>query len=451
MIVAGFGLIACLGMACIAAWKPRLLVYLLWPVIMVYPHRLTYGMLPLNAGFDDLLILCTAVAWFIFGKPNRIGFAGTLLLVFLVIYGCGELTGLLSSGGEMLDSTVRNMLKMTVKVVFGLTVVSAISQPEHAKWMFFFYAAALTTAAVLAMADWAKLPFADWFYVVKSEEQQLLRYRATGPFLGPGSAGTNLALATIMVGYLVVHRFKISTRVVAFSACVVLFGTMIAAGSRSAFVGLVVVAMGILIFSRHRIAVAACMSLAVATFATLPSYRSAVEDMVSRTEAQASAEEGALHGTGRLDNIGNSIRWSGGIATLFFGVGETQFAARGAYAHNGFISFLLCFGLCGFTWLVIWCFRLWKDSRLLLRIDTSSFATAIATATPWWLVCSIVSNMTFDCTLNVFWQYQLIWLGAIVQQLAKIAEATWQDQPSTSFPIQTYSNSQQVSCAFSSL
>ncbi|MEM9368872.1 MAG: O-antigen ligase family protein, partial [Planctomycetota bacterium] len=393
---------------------------LVWPVLMTYPHRLTYGRLPLNAGFDDLFILFTAFAWLVFGQKASAGLALWCLLALSSIVFAAEATGFVLSGGTMGASMLRNLLKWTVKITFGWVMVTSISTKSNASLLIGSYALAMTGAAALALADWARLPGADWFYVLKSEEQEILRYRATGPFMGPGSAGTNLGMATILLGHFVASRVSAWIRLASLGCCVVTFGTMIASGSRSAFFAFGMVALTMILLSRHRLIVIICLALAGAMFMSLPTYRSAVTDMLERTTAQLDTENVESGGTGRQANIIYSMRSSGGPQTLLFGVGETQFAARGAYAHNGYLSWLLSFGLVGLIWLGYWTSQMMLRCRKALATKPDGFVDGFCTAVPWIIVFLVFANLTFDCTLNTFWQFQILFLGAICFQIPSL-------------------------------
>lgn len=409
-------------LAILGVMRPRLLVYLMWPVVLAYPHRLTYGKLPMNAGFDDLFILATAACWFVFGKPKSVGRIGILALLFLGIYVLGEMSGFLLSGGGLVSASLKSILKMSVKVAFCLVIVSSISKTSDARGLFLSFAIGMCMAALVAMADWAKVPWAKWFYVVASEEQEILRFRACGAFISPGAAGYNLGLATILVGHFVVHRGAAVTRALSLGACVLLLGTMIAAGSRTAFVSMAAVMMTMLVLSRHRFLVAGCILLAVVTFAALPSYRAAVNQMISRTTEQSSSEQGLVGGSGRGRAIISALK-SAGPEILFAGMGETQFAARGWYAHNGFVSFFVAFGLIGLTWLLFMFYFIWSDSRRVRMLDQSPFAEAFTDSAPRWILFSCLSCLTSDPTLNVFWQFQLFWMGAMMCGLSRVQEA----------------------------
>ena len=405
------------------------LAYLMWPVILAYPHRLTLGVLPLNAGFDDVYVLAALLCLLIRGVKLRFGWVVGMACAMLGIVILGELTSILLVGGSSfaVSGALKTILKMTVRVALVVVVYSAMEDEKDYSRMLVSYAIGMFLACFIAMADWKDMDWAQWFFVIMTEEEALTRYRAAGSFLTPDGLGINVAIALIIIGQFIVYRSKRTTKIAALLFCVLFLGALIGSGSRTGALSVVVTVLVMIMFWKRRVPVLACFVLAMIVFLSLPTYRAAVYDMLERTTSQSQVEGGILVGSGRLNNMISCFKTDGGPWTLFCGSGLTHFSLRGGYAHNAVVSTLIVRGLFGLVWYVAFFRRIFKQSFFLKRHAPSGVAHNFSVGVLWALMATFVASLTSDPPLNPFWQIGILWIGAM--QAAMMRRYYGQENP----------------------
>ncbi len=404
IVAAGLALIVALGLL-----TRRGVLFVIWPVIFAYPHRLTLGALPWNAGFDDVAILAWFLVLLLKGEIRGLGFLSRMAFILFLVALFSEATGLMINGAGYLAPTIKVVLKRVVLVVFMICLDATLRSERDVKGMFLGWAIGMALACGTALADFYGLEIAKLFYVTMTEEQEILRSRASGSFLTADGTGLALMVGLLLVGQYLTRPHPILLRVGALLLCTLMFGTLLGSGSRTGWLSLGVATLGLLMVSRKRVTVLAAFVLAAFVFLSVPMFQEAVVKRLSRTAAQMAEEGGIWVGSGRLIAIDAQIRQSGGPWTFFCGIGDMHMSVMGWYAHNAYVQTILTFGLVGLAWWVALFARLIRQLRFVTRWAPTPFARDLAAGMLWALVGSAVASMTADTVMNTLWRYNIVW------------------------------------------
>ncbi len=396
------------------------IVYCLLPVIFAYPSRLWYGILPYNAGFDDMLIVFAfATMWLKGYRPQSKWVAKMLMWMFAIIL-VSELTSLGLTHMEVPAIVAKTVLKSVGLLLFGLTMTMTLETEQDVRRAVISLAIGVGLACLIALADHYKIGWARMFYVEVDLEHELLHTRAAGSFLSADGVGITVATIGWIGAAAVIYRSTIISKIAALPWCMLLIAALVASGSRSGMVGVAVVGVLILLFSPgRRLPVLLLFAIPVLIIVAIPEMRSAFQAMLDRTEEQSQA--GSLwNSTGRLENISYSFRYAVGPWTLFCGAGETYYSLRGAYAHNGYVDLLMCYGLAGVIWAGLMISRLIRQAWFLRKNGMSLFSQNMGRAVLLGCVGTAACSMTIGPTMNTFWRYEFVWLAVCMATLVRV-------------------------------
>ena len=396
------------------------LVYIALPAVFAYPHRLNMGLMPMNAGFDDMLVILTFVIMIIKGFRIKGRWMGWMIAILYFIVIGAETTSVGLTGGGMIQTNIKTILKATVILSYGLTLLMTMETEDDVRRIILSLAAAGGLACVIAMADWMGMEWAKMFFVEVDIEHEMMHSRATGSFLSTDGVGITLA----MVGWLgASHLIFRSTLLAKFASllwCMLLIVTLVASASRSGMLGVALSGVAILLFARRRRAMVLMLyAIPVMVIAMVPVLREAFLTMLSRTEAQA-AEGGIWAGTGRSSALWTVVDYSLGPWTAFFGAGETFYGTRGWYAHNGFVDVLLCFGLAGVIWGAFFLNRILRQAFFLMKHGTSFLARNLGIAVLLGLLGTAGTSLATGPPMNTFWRYEIMWVGAVLSVMMRL-------------------------------
>jgi len=390
------------------------LVYLLWPFIFAYPHAVWEGLLPLNAGFDDLFILFVFVLLLLKGRKCVFGWAGKMVWAYFALVVFGEFTGMfLTTGVEMI--ALKTILKTLVTVIFGMTMLMAMETEQDVRRMFLSYMVALGLACVIALADWYGMGWTRYFVILDPEK---VRFRATGSFLSPAGVGMNLSLAFFPAFCLLLYQSRGKTKLLMALWCMLLAVTVVASQSRTGITAIGAVLTVMLLLSRRRLLIVPILVVAAASIWLLPDLREAVLRRWVRTVQQA--RTGSLfEGTGRLAAIRNSMEISAGPWTMLCGSGKSVLVAGGELPHNGYLDVILVHGLAGVAWYIAVTVRMLRQGAFLRRHAGSFFSRSWSTGVNWGILAVLVAALASDPVVNQFMRFALFYLMASLTVLMK--------------------------------
>jgi hypothetical protein len=403
----------------LAVIYPKALVMLIWPVLFCYPHRLTYGLMPMNMGFDDFyIILVFTVIVFRFGI-GRFDFPMKAVLGFYFVFLIADLTGLITNPYPSAAQIVlKSALKTIILVLFTWIMSTTLQTERDLRSYMLFFLLSITMASLLAIADYFAVPGAEWFYVASVEQ---VRYRATGPFISSGGIGNNLVMPIFATISLATLRGRPLLRTLSISSCVIYIGTIMLAISRSGWLGLIVGTLAMALAARRRhITLIAVGVIIVGVVVFFGAYWTAV---IGTTTARYFAG-GKFTGGVRFE-IWRMILKNPYPAMLFFGRG--WYASISAWdwpatPHNVYIDIVYLLGLGGTIFFIYLFTRFFRVSGWLRKNDPDPLLQMFSQGIWLGFIAVLGTGITSDPLFQIFTQYSLFfwlsWIWARQEMLA---------------------------------
>jgi hypothetical protein len=411
-VVLGFGIVV----LCAPKWAAALI----WPVLFCYPQNLFYGLLPWNAGLDDIyILLVTARLSVNLLQPSATPWARrVVVLAFLlaVAEAVSNYTGCLRYPFLWMVAT-RDTLKNGVLVALALGLALDIRQPEDIRRHMKALMAAMSLAFAIVVACYI-YPFylsKYWEYVSPSFEtwfRGTARYRAYGGFMGPSGVGRAVVLLTPMVlAFLFLRPRNRALFALSWVALAAMAGAMLAAKSRMAVLGLGGMFGSMLLVSRFRRYVimlgAVGVIAAIGMIFLFPDVLAALE---KRLTPEAVREGLALRGA-----IWKLVITTPTLAVLFFGEGHAAMMVRlRTLPHSGYLGAVFMRGIGGAIMLTV---LFWSVARWSLRVsryDPDPVARAVGWGGLWGLVGMAFLSLVNDPWIGTSYQPFVYFLAIAV-------------------------------------
>ena len=397
---------------------PKWLALTLWPVIMVYPHAVTYGKMPMNVGIDDLYISLVFVVLTIrLGFP-RFSFPLKAAIIFYFILLISNLTGVLVAPTNITQRVLKESIKSLVFIMFTWTMLISIRDEKDIQLHVMSFIISVTVASLIAVADHFGALFAQLFYIVEEEK---LHFRAYGPFLSPGGIGltTMMPIFISFTGFAIIGKYFYKTLLM-FGAGII--GTaLFVSGSRSGWIGFSLGLLAMFVTTRRRIIlfVAGCLVVVAAVY-FLPA--GAIERVVRINI------ERTLYGIG-AGTAGRLGRWLDYAKHPYLGM---LLCGRGIIAsqalgfdtpHNGYLDIVFLFGLGGIIYFGVIMRRLFRLSRWLAKNDFDPLFSVLGQGIFIGMVGWLGVAVAADPPLNTFWRYSFFFTISLLWSRQEILQA----------------------------
>ncbi|GEM_PF-6606639 len=423
-----------ISLACLVLWisQPRLLALLLWPVVFLYPRAMLQGILPLNAGLDDLFIVALGLRLLFYvhpddpAPPRWFNGAVWVAIALSVMQVASEATGLLEYP-MFSQYTIRTALKCVGYVLFVHCLTRTIRTEQDLRrhlvsLMLTLFLAFLTVVACNFYPDLADI----WQVYRSSADQRAFAEFSQEAMRSWGSLGSPFAIGMVLcvaipVGIgLLIHRHR-STALYA-ATLLMLAGAALAiiiAKSRSAVLGLAVMGGGMVVASRYRIRVLAAVCVLAIIW----------------IGASASVGYDRLEKRFNTDTLRRDLDVRLGIwrtfvenpspAIIAYGEGTYAMWARlGETAHNGFIDALFVWGIGGALTFAIVIWKQFSWSRRVVRYDDSPLARAIAWGALWSILAAAGAGMTGDPWFAPQYRYLAYFLIVVTWSRSQMVQST---------------------------
>jgi len=385
----------------LVAFAPRYMILLTWPIVFCYPQKALMGLLPLNAGLDDVYVLLVATRMLLprggrlpaeWAKP-----VVALAVGLLIMEAIGEFTGA-QQDPNLKVKAIKASLKAGIFMLFTLALALDIRNERdvYRHLLGFTFAASLAYLLVLACFIYPSLAVHWEVYVEEAErwyEVTEAERRAFGPFNRAGSVGVAVCgTLPLAIGLLVHKPRRKPLTILALVMVVSGLGALLLAKSRLGMFGIAgMLAIMTLLSKQRKYAIALELAAIVVLVGVL-----------SGTDVFAAAQE-RLRTHKVLYDLGTRARiWYGVIENPspwigLFGEGYHGLANRmGISAHNWYLDVLYAWGVGGlilFTLLIVFAIR-W--ARYVSRYDPDPRCRAVAWGLLWALVASAFAAVATD-------------------------------------------------------
>ncbi|MBN2138254.1 MAG: O-antigen ligase family protein [Sedimentisphaerales bacterium] len=364
--------------------RPFLGVLMLWPVLLLYPHALTEGLLPFNIGFDDIFVtfvFIVTVGRRLLSGEVRFGKWGMLVLGYWLLLVFSSFYGLMYEnvyGG--IGLIIRDLAKRSTIVMVAFIVLNGLDDIDQIPRVVRYFLIAAIGLSILAIVQSFYPQVIAPFYQMEDTTPGERLWRVTGTTRGPWEIGGVLGISLIMaMAFLTLARGLVSKTVSI--ACAALSAIAIVMSlSRSGWLFVVAGVSAILFFGKKPIRAVVMIAIVGLVFVFFPLLAEMVSERVEQT--------------GTLSSLGSSASWrieiwktmlSGlDLGTIGIGVGRLgSFARYGHSAHSYYVAIIAQTGLIGVLYFIILGFSLWRrtwdhirteEDPLLLTIWKGIFA-----------------------------------------------------------------------------
>lgn len=392
----------------------RILYFLLFPVLLVYPN----GLLA-DTYLNYLYVVFVFICFILFDKKYAFKFLIVnrfflwLFYIVLVANICSTLLTLKVGAFDYLSSTFRYLNYFLISSILVSTTQNA---NDLRFWMKSFLFGFILSLLILFL-DSFRIPWIEPIFKIDSFEEKNtldIYFRAFGAYLSPISAGvfllnSFLLFMTILVTKVLAQRnLKIILWILSFLSVI----GVIMTASRTSLVALGLVSLLLFLYSGIKlkyIFFLAIFCIVIYKVGFLDVY---FDNIILRNENEATVGQGILEGSGRTDTFENSIKLFYDERTFFFGVGPSEYSLGDgvhSMAHNGFLSLLFCYGLFGVILFILTIVKLIKISNLrklkLINPESSKFLR------PYLFLFIVTNSITFissDGPVTHFWLIFLI-------------------------------------------
>lgn len=401
----------------LAIVAPKSLVLLIWPFLLCYPHSLTFGLLPMNIGMDDIyIILVFLVVIFRFGF-SKLKWPVKAVLAFYFVFLMSNLTGFLTIPSEEMSQTVlKRSLKNIIFILFTWNMSTTLQTEKDLQLHMIVFLLSVAAASLIAIADYFGIGAAKLFYIVAEGR---LYTRARGPFTAPDSVGANIMLPIFVTISLASLRGRSLLRSLAICLCVIYLGAMLLAASRSGWLGLIVGAMAMSVIARRKHVAFLVIGLAVGGFVLF--FGAYWSGIIEKAMAITFTETG-FSSHYRFEAWAKLIR-NPYPAMLFFGRGmEATSRILDVTPHSLYFDITYLLGLGGTILFACLFFRYLRICGWLRKYDPDPLFQMYAQG--FWL--GFIAVLGFGIAADPFWEvlsryslfFWLSWLWARQEMLA---------------------------------
>jgi hypothetical protein len=399
---------------------PRILALLMWPVIMIYPHAVTYGMLPMNVGLDDLFITFLFIVTVLrLGFP-KFSFPLKAAILFYLILLFSNLTGLVVSPISVIDRVLKESIKTLTLIMFTTILLSSLKDEKYFRLHIYSFLLSFAIASLIAIADHFGMAFAQLFYIVVDEK---VHFRAYGPFLSPSTIGITLQLPLFIAITGITIQGNNFYKLLC-SAITGIFGlTLLLSGSRTGWLGVAIAFIPLFFTIKRRIVLIVLGSIVILVLLYIvgsEEINKVIEVNVERTQYGVGA-----HGAGRFElwrvYVNNPY-----FAMLLAGRGIIANQAMGFDTpHNGYFDVIFLFGLAGIIFFTVAFWKIVKASRYIAKYDYDAIFNRVGQGIFIALFGWLGAALTSDPPLDIFWRYTFFFtLGILLSRLDYIQNRT---------------------------
>ena len=382
----------------IALIHPRTALLCFWPLVLCYPAWLLWGIFPLNAGFDDLFLICLFVGSLVKGQGRvRVGWPVIAAILFCIFAVLGDLSSILTREDLMLSTVWKRGLKSAGLVFLTFSMCSVITTPRQIKKMIYFFLMGAGLGGIFvifySVNEYAYNPFQVPYW---AQGLSFQLHEALGPFNTHDTAGGVLGFA-VLTGYFLIRFTKGGLEKTAILMITgILFLGLILCNSRSGWIfAAVPLILSSLLSKRKALGIFLLVIIIIGVLISTVKFE-VFERRLEKTAQQWRGQTLESRTAGRFivwkDNLSHpSAKW------LLFGEG---FAVQIMHPHSNYISIFKNMGCIGILFWTAYYVKIFKKSSWLKKYDPVQDMSAIVAGVFW----SYIGYLVFFVTATpVMW------------------------------------------------
>jgi len=411
----------------------RLIYFLIFPFILVYPN----GLLA-NTYLNHIYIYLAFIFFLIFERGNKSKFTKTnsfflFLFVFVLIANIWSIQ-------QKNEIPTFNYFASTLRylsyfLLSHIIVNSTKNEKQFKFWIYSFSFGFILSLILIFLNAYRVLWVETIFQMSTFEEKQTLEvyFRAYGAYLSPISASIFILNYLLLLLSLLSNRIlgttgeKIGIWFLTIISIIAIFFT----ASRTSLIGLVATLIIILFFSKFKfkfrlIFISIACGIIVYQTGILNQF---IENVFIRSENETAIGNNILIGSGRIETAINSIRLYFGQRTFYFGVGPTEYSIGDkvfSMAHNGFLSLLFCYGIAGVYLFIRLVWKLRQSIKIkIVNIAQLNYSRFLKFYFYLFVIINSITFITSDGPVTHFWLiYFLIFIFFIENSISLIIKKT---------------------------
>ncbi len=392
----------------------KILYFFIFPILLIYPYGILEGTY-LNYVYIIFVFIC-----FVFFDKNRISFKfnnifflSLFILIIIADFVSFQITPT-QNAFNYFASSFRYLLYFFIATI----LISTTKNFQDLKFWLNSFFVAYFLSLILIILDSFKIPLVGLLFRVTSFEDLNtldIYYRAYGSYLSPISAGTFIVNTMILIVPLFTSNIKLSKSLKVFGILLLIFSivSLIATASRTAIVALGVLFLFLATTSKHRFKFLFFLLLLIIIVINVEFIKPFIQNIFLRTTRNTNFNQSLLEGSGRLATYKNSLRLFFDVRTFFFGVGPAEYSKGDesfSYAHNGFLTIILCYGLIGMGLFIFIIKKLFKSIKYIKENSIKSYASKYF----WYfLIINAVMFIASDGPVTHFWLIYFVFFSYI--------------------------------------
>ena len=404
-------------------FKPKLGTFLVWPLMLCYPHGWWTNMqlLPWNMGFDDLYCLVLFLVVIIRrnmseGVPVRFGYAFWCITSFIIITIISIWSGSTYIPSVYRIFSIKDIMKEGVYWALFYSVLHCIDNVDDlTRQIKYFTLAAVAGAVLVILHKFFPRLMEPWTLVnVVGLQKTVSLDRASGAFGNANSAACFLVCSLVFVITLIRLQRKPSSKVLFYSFVIVFLLAIMTTKSRSGLTALMGTFLLIGFFGKARL----IAWLVIAAGIIVPLFASEIRgEFLRRIEDVYDPATGAV----AINLLGRIDTWTGYLETM---TGQTFFLGQGFRAgiqrnvmesHSAYVSLLANYGIGGVIWGIIGGILFIKKVRFL-RFSADPLLATIASGCFWALLAWAIYGFASDAFSAQYSRYFLFYAIVLIDR-----------------------------------
>jgi hypothetical protein len=404
--------------ALLLSFAPRFMVLMIWPVVMCYPQQFFLGLLPWNAGLDDLFIIVVASRILLHPRPDEVSSFGRgavfVVIGMLIMETVSEFTGVMRYP-VLLQTAAKTTLKGVVAVLFALAMAIDIRNERDVHRHIIAFALAASLALALVVVCFYIPGVAHYWEVQKEEllyQEGTAVKRAFGPFNGATDVGFCVCvIVPCAIGLLTVKPRRRFVGLAGWLMLVTSLAALLVAKTRAGAVGLAGMFVLMTLFSRQRRYIIAMELVGILIAGAFLAGGEILGTAQERFTVAKLSRDLATRVDLWIRTISNPSPW-----ILFCGEGYHAFWLRMGRMtpHNGYLDILFLWGLGGVVMFATLIRKAATWSSLTYRADPDSCCRGVALGLWWTLIATAGLALTSDPWYSTFYRYMVYFLMVVV-------------------------------------
>lgn len=396
----------------------KFLYFLIFPLLLAYPNGLLEGT------YLNYIYICFTFAVFVLFDKRKFKielFKSFYFILFLIVILANIISINTDERYVITDFLyISDVLRyLSFFLLFTLMVCTTDNNDDLFFWIKSFFLG-YTLSIILILLDSSRVLWVESIFKTSSFEEANtldIYFRAYGAYLSPISAGIFILNMITFILAVIVSKVVTTSKIqiYLYILLVVSVLALISTASRTALVGFAVMLLCVILFTKNKFKYLVAIGIVSVIVYQFDSVQFYIENITIRTEGEAGGGQSALEGSGRIDTFIHSMQLFFNERIFLFGVGPTEYnlgdGTNFSYAHNGYLSILLCYGLSGMLLFIV---SIKKLINVIINPASNYWSSFLRIYISFFIISNAVTFISSDGPVTYFWLLFLVFFSYIV-------------------------------------